>query len=604
MSTKIGFAISHWAATFAFLASAYGWGTLVLRYSSSISHQSSTQEKITQAIIGIALMSTAFVYTAWLGQLHREPIFAILGVGWIITINQLRLLSSRSRLSASARNYKPWQRFSETSVAILAITIATPFFVAPLTPPERWDELMYHLPHAREWAHTGKLTINEWLRYPWAPFNLNVTYAAAMIIYDDIVPRTLHATMGILCAILIWLEKKHFKAHATSGLAALIWLSVSAPEYSGATIDLGLCLFLLTCFITACRWAENPARTQWLYAASLSAGMALGIKYQAMIFIIPFFLFFLLITIKGKIGGKEFFISLAVGLLPCILWYTRNWILTGNPINPLAPSLFGFYDWNQADMDFQLYDLKISKNWPPIILLPALFSPLVPHLRKSWFARVSYIICAYALIVWYFTSHHARYLMPAYPLLAWLSSATILSLGRSLSLMAISGSHIQNIRRLLKGKEFLYIGVFSLAVSVIGFQVIVAKKTAQTAASIATSVSARDEVLEKKFPGYAITQTAKGIPGDKLYQWGMENLIYFFPRGTRGDHFGPWRYRDMSVEPSSLARKMQQEGLDYIALPPTMLEHIKDTSDFNLFFQEIFDKNDFKIFARKHNETN
>ena len=39
-----------------------------------------------------------------------------------------------------------------------------PTLLAPLSPPMAWDELAYHLPHAREWARSGRLVVTDWLR--------------------------------------------------------------------------------------------------------------------------------------------------------------------------------------------------------------------------------------------------------------------------------------------------------------------------------------------------------------------------------------------------------------------------------------------------------
>lgn len=595
MSPKIIFALLHWGASLAFLVSAYGWGTLVLAHSTRTSSPRPIQEKLLQAIFGIALIGTAFVYFTWLGQLTQITIFMVVGAGLLLAIKQISRAVTNERLSAVRWPRLRVPSLTHVGVAALAISVVLPLLLAPLSPPNRWDEVMYHLPHAREWAHTGTLTVNEWLRYPWAPFNLNVIYAAAMMVYDDIMPRTLHAMLGLLCATLIWTENKHFRNRIIPGLGALIWISVSRPEYNGATIDLGLCLFLLTCFISACRWVEDPTRHHWLHAASFSAGMALGIKYQAIIFVLPYAIFVLLIKIKGRISNKQLIICFMAALAPCALWYTRNWIMTGNPINPLAPSIFGYYDWNQADMDFQLYDLRISKSWPPFILLPALFSPLVPRLRKSWFARAAYTVCVYAFIVWYFTSHHARYLMPAYPLLSWLSAATIVYLAHSLWRMAIATLNT-NIRPMPRRQAVLALAISYFAASLLVFQTFTLNKAEESFNLIATSPTERDEVLKRILPGYAVARAAKDLHGQEIYQFGMENYIYFFPRGTRGDHFGPWRYRDMSSDPQLLAKKMEEKGLQYLAAPPSTLEVISAGATMNSFFQEIINDNGFKLF--------
>ena len=49
------------------------------------------------------------------------------------------------------------ERWTWVAVALLAL----PTLLAPLSPPMAWDELAYHLPHAREWARSGRLVVTE-----------------------------------------------------------------------------------------------------------------------------------------------------------------------------------------------------------------------------------------------------------------------------------------------------------------------------------------------------------------------------------------------------------------------------------------------------------
>ena len=76
--------------------------------------------------------------------------------------------------------------------------------MAPLAPPAAFDELMYHLPYAREVAHSGSLGIHEWLRYPWFPYNYNLLYAAALLVGDDVLPHFLNALAGWLSVWMVY----------------------------------------------------------------------------------------------------------------------------------------------------------------------------------------------------------------------------------------------------------------------------------------------------------------------------------------------------------------------------------------------------------------
>ena len=45
-------------------------------------------------------------------------------------------------------------------------------------------------------------------------------------------------------------------------------------------------------------------------------------------------------------------------LLPCIYWYARNAVMTGDPFNPIGARLFGFTNWNAADYKHQFDDVR------------------------------------------------------------------------------------------------------------------------------------------------------------------------------------------------------------------------------------------------------
>ena len=62
----------------------------------------------------------------------------------------------------------PFSFAEKLALAVLVLT-ALPALVEPLAPPAVFDELMYHLPYAREVAQSGRLGVHEWLRYPGFP---------------------------------------------------------------------------------------------------------------------------------------------------------------------------------------------------------------------------------------------------------------------------------------------------------------------------------------------------------------------------------------------------------------------------------------------------
>lgn len=97
----------------------------------------------------------------------------------------------------------------------------------PLETPTGWDELMYHLPYAEYWARSGKIEVNVWLRYPLFAYNLDLLYAASMLIGNDIIPHFIHALCGVLSIILAYSFSKEF-ANVKVGVVSVFLIILSS----------------------------------------------------------------------------------------------------------------------------------------------------------------------------------------------------------------------------------------------------------------------------------------------------------------------------------------------------------------------------------------
>ena len=120
---------------------------------------------------------------------------------------------------------------------------------------------------------------------------------------------------------------------------------------------------------------------------------------------------------------RDWLVAVVGLLLPCVYWYARNYLLTGDPFNPLGGKLFGFSDWNAADYQLQFDDIKRNFGWPSWLLWPALQTPFAARVRRLPGAQGAMIFGAFGTVAWLLTSHCPRHLMPFYPVLALLVAA-------------------------------------------------------------------------------------------------------------------------------------------------------------------------------------
>ncbi|MFV0678693.1 ArnT family glycosyltransferase [Ottowia sp.] len=596
MSDAYIYAMAHWAMAGLFLLAAYGLGSCLTRIIGlQVRDMHATWLEITA---GAGLLICIFLGLAWAGHLRVSIVWLFIGlaaaaglVHLVQACMQWRTTQRGGHPIPHDRPSRPWQTLGRWAIVAIVVPLSFPLLVAPLRPPYVWDEVMYHLPHAREWAVTGHLTVNEWLRYPWSPMGMSLLYAAALLVQDDVLPHLLNAAAGFGCALLIWSFRHWIGGWAVGLIASLLWLQLAAPEFPGATADLGLSLFVTASVMCVLRWIDDKAHVQWLFIASFLGGCALSMKYQALIFVAPLVCMLVYLLVRRQINWRTIIFCAILIALPCIYWFARNWLETGNPFNPLASSILGYYDWSESDMAWQLEDLRRSRNWPHLILWPAVLGPLSPGFWKSNIRKALYAYALYAFFTWLVTSHYSRYLLPAVPVLLLLSISTLIGL---IDYVLSSPSKLtQNGEKYLLISKKIKATLFVLAI------IFIAYGFDYRLSIIPVTESQKRDFLLDKIHRYEIIHHTKQLQDHKVYQWGMEGMIYYFPRGTKGDFFGPWRYFDMPFEPANLSKKLKQGKFDYLATSEHAREKIEAYSNFNDYFETIAITKDASIYRIK-----
>ncbi len=343
---------------------------------------------------------------------------ALIAAGVVAAALQLRpwLREVRTlRAAAAGANAAPWTRADKIATMALAL-VALPALVAPLAPPAAFDELMYHLPYARQVAEQGALGIHEWLRYPWFPYNYNLLYAAALQVGDDVLPHFLNALAGALSVVMVFRLGMQHANRLTACIGAAIWLGIG--DYSNALIDMGVALFVLSACVALWWWRESePVHSgmRWLGVAAFCLGVAAGSKYQALTFLPLVALF----VVGHERRPKAWALALLCFLLPCVYWYARNAIMTGDPFNPIGARVFGFTDWIPADYVQQLADVRDHAARPNVLIWSVVLVPFSVMWKRSAAVRTAGWFCFYSVAVWLVTSRYPRYLTASFPLLAF-----------------------------------------------------------------------------------------------------------------------------------------------------------------------------------------
>jgi hypothetical protein len=591
------FAAAHYAALTVFVIGCWGWGRGVLSRLAPPPRRDAWLEAAVAVALGVGLFICAFQALAIFGVFKTGATFALVAAGVVAAALQLPGWLRELRTLRAGAVAAPWAYVDRIAMVALAL-VALPALVAPLAPPAAFDELMYHLPYAREVAEQGVLGIHDWLRYPWFPYNYNLLYAAALQLGDDVLPHFLNGLAGGLSVLMVYRLGIQHANRLTAFIGAAIWLGLG--DYSNALIDMGVALFVLTACVSLWWWRESePVQggMRWLGLAAFCLGVAAGSKYQALIFLPLVALF----VIRHERRPRAWALVLLCFLIPCVYWYARNAIMTGDPFNPIGARVFGFTEWIPADYVQQVADVRDHADLPNVLIWAVFFAPFGALWKRSAAVRAAGWFCFYSLVVWVITSRYPRYLTASFPLLALMAAlgwqvlfGWIVAGGRRVfGKKQRESAPVVPISNRTPARAGDWMVVLLLAV----LAAVSVKQTASKVAAISPTPETREAFLRQHVPGYAVMDYLRRNATGRVYQIALSEAIYYGPNPVWGDTLGPWRYTDFGrLSGGDLARKLDSLGFVAVVLPDTVVPVFSARIDFDKYFALQYEKDGSRVY--------
>ena len=575
MPEKIIFAIEQYSFIFLFAGSAYGLGSLLTRRLYANKDIPRLASLSIDVSVGLGIFILFYTLAGAFGQLNASVVIFITFLGLIVCFLSLQRtakqgLGSPKTSSQAAMNLTslrptakqglgramlnvPAAMSSASKWWLLVVVIASfTLLIRPLQVPEDWDELMYHLPMAKAWAESGSFVVAEWLRYPLFPSNMDLLYAVALLVGDDVLPHMAHALTGALAIALAFSVVRQFLGWKVAALTVVQLALATKWGWDNAYVDLGLMLFIFCSFVAlAIRY--HLCRREFCYLAAFFLGLALGTKYQAFFYVPAFVATILLIERNFMVIARSAVIVALVGGF----WYLRNYLISGDPLHPVGGPLFGFWLWNAEDLQNQLGNLEGNRNLPPFYLLLCLGSaafwrsapPLLRGLIIATFISLS---------IWFLLSGHSRYLTPVYPMMSILSAYFLV---RCSGHLGITNKAARLVDRIKPGLRRGLMGALTLLIIGVSMKVVYNKSLL-----VFPNFPSRDAYLMQKFPGYEIMRSLDAPPEGTVYQYGFENEIYYLGNNVMGDWYGPARYNSifrLRNNPGGLAGRLNDLGARY-----------------------------------------
>jgi len=534
-------------------------------------------------------------------------ILAIFGLGMLGSLNLASLLTCLGAMLAFAAwrllplaRQRPWRRATlrlsvwQLVLGLGVLALLTPLLLTPITPPHHSDEIRFHLPYALHFVEQGGIVPDLYLRYPFHTLNMNLLYAAGLLVGDDVTPHYMHFLMGCLTALSLYALAKRLSNRFVAGGAVLLFLFNPTFIHLSATayIDLGVGCFLFST-IACLSYCRDGGSRALVACAALLFGTALGTKYLALAFT-PLLLAWAYYVTRDTRSTALFGLG---GITVGMPWYLYNTAHTGNPISPFAGHLFGHWPWTADDMTGQMGNLSgfgMGTSPEALLMLPynLLANPAsfqiydVPVAMLIVFASLPLIfwwdkrIIPYGILLlavllgWFWSSQVFRYLTAILPVWCFLSiwsldKAIRHALGWALSDRSPFGF---NSRRVIAVTSFCAV-LSALVPPYLNARGLVRPS------ELERFVVQREQYLKRTIREYGVIQHIRqsGYEGQRIYQISAGALLSYL-RNNRvlGDWYGILGYKRLinshRSDPEGLLDELEDNGISLLVVSRRFLQ--------------------------------
>ncbi len=504
-----------------------------------------------QGILGLSLATGLALWGSlhfvlglfgWISGWSLGILLLVLG-GWGLWQHRNQLLDFRS----------PWA------------WLALPPLILCLYPSVAFDATLYHLPYAEAFYQGGDLPFMGELRYPVFPQLGELLFLPGWSWLGAGAARLSQALAFLATAIILFEGIREKSDPADGKLAAALWLGTPLALWLGsvAYVDATLTLFVCAGFAVLGR----PTLPRRSLLAGILFGAAAGVKYLGLFFGGVAGIWFLVESWRRRSIRPTVTYSV-VGAAVAGPWYLRNFWLTGNPLFPFYPKLFGENPWvvnygssslgeSGASLGSSLGEALVFLvrtpwsswmdrevfHWAPPIHPLWLILPLFVVL---WLGRRSTRPWALLLLFygafWLTAGRDLRYLLPILPLLCYFSAA---ELNHWFQDTRIRGAFI----------------VFALAPSLLwaGYRL-------YRQGPPPLSTKARQAYVVSIRPGAAALFSLEGEKDKTVYGLYGEHLSFFAPGRYLGDLFGPYAFSRLEKASSrgEAHRELKTMEADYL----------------------------------------
>ncbi|HJZ84068.1 MAG TPA: glycosyltransferase family 39 protein [Polyangia bacterium] len=375
------------------------------------------------ALQALALAVCAQAVAGFAGVLYRPVSIAILAASLLALLRGLR------RHLATPPG-APWTRLEIGLGAALVALLGERLWAGLHATEFHYDVLSFHLHFPVAWLQAHRIEIVPTpfgdLAPAYGPSNAELLYELVLApLRSDALARVGQLPFAALAALALYATVRASGGSRSGGLAAALALLMVPEVYTqipSAMVDLAVAALFLSSLHFLVRLGQAPSVAD-ARAGALALGLCVGTKFVALPLSAALAALAVAVALHHRARWRQVRPATVLGAAALALasggfWYVRNWIVTGNPLYPLAIGPF-----------CGLYDSALMRAWDyhvPVGELGALgrmlgeagvgfvVAALIAFTLGRRFVEAA-LAAALVAIVWFWVPYqHSRFLFPAF----------------------------------------------------------------------------------------------------------------------------------------------------------------------------------------------
>jgi hypothetical protein len=343
-------------------------------------------------------------------------------------------------LSPQGRLFADWSLVEAALGAALTWVILERVWAGCERPAMAYDALSFHLHFPAAWLHSGRLeivpTVFGDVAPAYSPANVELLFHLLMApIRSDYLARLAQLPFIATGVLSIMAAVQELGGRRSAGLcSALLFLLLPEVWWQSASamVDLPLATLFLANVALLIRLWKRPCAADTV-ALGVALGLFVGVKYVALPLGLPLALMALAVVIRHRCALPGWSRAAVWCALLAVLgfgaggfWYVRNWVVTGNPLYPLAVRLASWDVWPG------LHDGGLMRAWiyhTPVTDVKALLALVatagvvfvvaaVPALALRWRGPEPWVAFLLVGLLWFVVPYqHSRFMLSCFGML-------------------------------------------------------------------------------------------------------------------------------------------------------------------------------------------